>query len=45
MSPVFSADELHSVVGGKLSKKNWEVHGISIDSREIKKNDLFIALK
>ena len=45
MSPVFSADELHSVVGGKLSKRNWEVHGISIDSREIKKNDLFIALK
>ena len=41
MSPIFSADELHSVVGGKLSKKNWEVQGISIDSREIKKHDLF----
>ena len=45
MSPIFSADELHSVVGGKLFKKNWEVHGVSIDSREIKKNDLFIAIK
>ncbi|MFL2812878.1 MAG: UDP-N-acetylmuramoyl-tripeptide--D-alanyl-D-alanine ligase [Paracoccaceae bacterium] len=45
MSSIFSADELHSVVGGKLFKKNWKVHGISIDSREIKNNDLFIALK
>ncbi len=45
MSPIFSADELHNIVGGKLHKKNWNVTGISIDTREIKKNELFLALK
>ena len=45
MASIFSADELHTVVGGKLFKRNWEVNGISIDTREIKKNELFIALK
>ena len=41
----FSAEELHSIVGGKLFKNDWLVSGISIDSRTIKKNELFIALK
>ena len=45
MSTIFSAEELHSIVGGKLFEKDWLVSGISIDSRTIKKNDLFIALK
>ena len=37
MSKIFSAEELHSVVGGKLFKNDWLVSGISIDSRTIKK--------
>ena len=45
MSTIFSAEELHSIVGGKLFENDWLVSGISIDSRTIKKNDLFIALK
>ena len=45
MLSIFSAEELHAIVGGKLYKKNWHVSGISIDTREIKKNELFIALK
>ena len=45
MSTIFSAEELHSIVGGKLFENDWIVSGISIDSRTIKKNDLFIALK
>ena len=45
MSKIFSAEELHSIVGGKLFKNDWLVSGISIDSRTIKKNDIFIALK
>ncbi len=45
MSAIFSAEELHSVVGGKLFKKNWIVSGISTDTREIKNNELFVALK
>ena len=45
MSPIFSAQELHSIVGGKLFENDWSVSGISIDSRNIKNNDLFIALK
>ena len=45
MSPIFSAQELHSIVGGKLFENDWSVSGISIDSRNIKKNHLFIALK
>ena len=45
MSAIFSAEELHSVVGGKLFKKNWNVSGISTDTREIKNNELFVALK
>ena len=45
MSTIFSAEELHSIVGGKLFEKDWLVSGISIDSRTIKINDLFIALK
>ena len=45
MLPIFSAEELHSVVGGKLVRGNWEINGISIDTREIKKNELFIAIK
>ena len=45
MPPIFSAEELHSIVGGKLFENDWIVSGISIDSRTIKKNDLFIALK
>ena len=45
MSKIFSAEELHSIVGGKLFKNDWLVSGISIDSRTIKKNELFIALK
>ena len=43
MSPIFSAQELHSIVGGKLFENDWSVSGISIDSRNIKNNDLFIA--
>ena len=45
MSKIFSAEELHSIVGGKLFENDWLVSGISIDSRTIQKNDLFIALK
>ena len=45
MSKIFSAEELHSIVGGKLFENDWLVSGISIDSRTIKKNELFIALK
>ena len=45
MSTIFSAEELHSIVGGKLFENDWLVSGISIDSRTIKRNDLFIALK
>ena len=45
MSPIFSAKELHSIVGGKLFENDWLVSGISIDSRTIKNDDLFIALK
>ena len=45
MPPIFSAEELHSIVGGKLFENDWLVSGISIDSRTIKKNELFIALK
>ena len=45
MSTIFSAEELHSIVGGKLFENDWLVSGISIDSRTIKKNELFIALK
>ena len=45
MSKIFSAEELHLIVGGKLFKNDWFVSGISIDSRTIKKNELFIALK
>ena len=45
MSTIFSAEELHSIVGGKLFENDWLVSGISIDSRTIQKNDLFIALK
>ena len=45
MSKIFSAQELHSIVGGKLFENDWLVSGISIDSRTIKNNDLFIALK
>ena len=37
MSTIFSAEELHSIVGGKLFKNDWLVSGISIDSRTIKK--------
>ena len=44
MSTIFSAEELHSIVGGKLFENDWLVSGISIDSRTIQKNDLFIAL-
>ena len=45
MSKIFSDEELHSIVGGNLFKNDWLVSGISIDSRTIKKNELFIALK
>ena len=45
MEPIFSAEELHSIVGGNLSQGNWEVCGVSIDSRSINKDDLFIAIK
>ena len=37
--------EVHEAVGGKITKNNWAVTGVSIDSRTILKGELFIAIK
>lgn len=42
--PLWTSDEIAAVTNGKASQA-FDVTGISIDSRQIKKGDLFIALK
>ena len=37
--------EVHEAVGGKITKRNWAVTGVSIDSRTILEGELFIAIK
>ncbi len=41
---LWRASELQQVTGGVL-QGDWDVEGISIDSRDISKGDLFVALK
>ena len=45
MLPIFTAKEIHSIVGGKLYNGDCEINGVSIDSRNIKKNELFVAIQ
>ena len=37
--------EVHEAVGGVITKRNWAVTGVSIDSRTILEGELFIAIK
>ena len=41
----YSLKEISLAMGGEFHGSNIQVNGFSIDSREIKKNDIFIALK
>ena len=45
MSYLFKDTEIHKAIGGSLTKKNWSVKGVSIDSRSIQKGELFIAIQ
>jgi UDP-N-acetylmuramyl-tripeptide synthetase/UDP-N-acetylmuramoyl-tripeptide--D-alanyl-D-alanine ligase len=42
--PLWSADEAAQATGGK-STGDWRAVGVSIDSRSVKPNELFVALK
>ena len=43
-SPLWTSQEAVAATGGKAAE-DWEVHGISIDTRTIKAGDMFVALK
>ena len=45
MRYLFTDAEIHKATGGSLTKKNWSVKGVSIDSRSIQKGELFIAIQ
>ena len=45
MSYLFTDTEIHKAIGGSLTKKNWSVKGVSIDSRTIQKGELFVAIQ
>jgi UDP-N-acetylmuramyl-tripeptide synthetase/UDP-N-acetylmuramoyl-tripeptide--D-alanyl-D-alanine ligase len=42
--PLWSADEAAQATGGK-STRDWRAVGVSIDSRSIRQNELFVALR
>ena len=41
---LWSAEELLTATAGQCSIKNWTASGVSIDTRTLKKGDLFIAI-
>ena len=43
MSALWSRDEAVAATGGR-SVVDWQAHGVSIDTRSLKKGDLFVAL-
>ncbi|MBR1777992.1 MAG: UDP-N-acetylmuramoyl-L-alanyl-D-glutamate--2,6-diaminopimelate ligase [Alphaproteobacteria bacterium] len=43
-TPLWTADEIVRTTGGKAAA-DFDIFGLSIDTRTLKKNDLFIALK
>ena len=45
MSFILTDLEVQTSVGGSITKKGWAVTGVSIDSRTIKKGELFVAIK
>mgnify|MGYP001170518252 CR=1 FL=1 len=45
MENLFTDVEIHEAVGGRITKRNWSVKGVSIDSRTILKGELFIAIQ
>ena len=44
MNFLFTDDEIRAAVEGELTKKDWKVTGVSIDTRTIRKGELFIAI-
>lgn len=42
---IWTAVEAEAVTSGKLTQGDWIAYGVSIDSRSVKKGDLFVALK
>lgn len=42
--PLWTSDEAAAATGGRATT-DWQVHGVSIDTRTLKKGDLFVALK
>jgi UDP-N-acetylmuramoyl-tripeptide--D-alanyl-D-alanine ligase len=43
--PLWTSKEIAKATGGAVKGGNWSVDGISIDTRELAKDDLFIALQ
>ncbi|HEY9233602.1 MULTISPECIES: UDP-N-acetylmuramoyl-tripeptide--D-alanyl-D-alanine ligase [Phenylobacterium] len=42
--PLWTSDEIVAATGGELSGSAFSVNGVSIDTRSIEQNDLFVAL-
>ncbi|WP_027068151.1 UDP-N-acetylmuramoyl-tripeptide--D-alanyl-D-alanine ligase [Euryhalocaulis caribicus] len=43
--PLWRAEDAAAATGGRLTGGPWVANGVSIDTREIKADDLFVALK
>ncbi len=44
MTPLWTASEAEAATGGRVTG-DWQVHGVSIDTRTLGAGDLFVALK
>jgi UDP-N-acetylmuramoyl-tripeptide--D-alanyl-D-alanine ligase len=44
LDPLWTAEALAATVNGKLKTRDWQVMGVSIDSRTVQPRDLFVAL-
>lgn len=43
--PLWTASDAAKATGGRLSADGWTASGVSIDTRSLKKDELFVALK
>jgi len=45
MTPLWRAEEIIDATKGESTRNDWVVDGVTLDSRHIKKGDLFVAIK
>ncbi|MDF2368609.1 UDP-N-acetylmuramoylalanyl-D-glutamyl-2,6-diaminopimelate--D-alanyl-D-alanine ligase [Sneathiella sp.] len=43
-APLWTGTEIVAAVGGRADRKDWIATGVSIDSRSLEKDDLFVAI-